>query len=418
MDEKDLCNAISSPNVLLADTNRWDIGARLAVGLARAGCSVSAICPARGHALRVTRAVKSTFAYRASDPISSLREAIETAKPDLVIPSCERSVEHLHELYGRVLQEGPAGDWTRELIERSLGSPFGYPIVSSRYDLLALAIEEGIRVPETIRVTSRTDLDAWRGENLDECVIKADGTWGGGGVRVLRESESSERPWEEVTKASRLLRAVKRLVVNRDPFYLRAWLNHVERPIIAQRFIGGRPANCSVFAWKGEVVGMIEVEALLTYGATGCASVVQLIENQEMKIAAENIAARLGLSGFFGLDFIIEKDSDRAFLIEMNPRLTPPCYLRLEKGRDLVGAVWASITGEDLPDNVPVTRSDLIVYQPEMLGRRDLPQGGYYPTLDDEPELAQELKFPFPSRTMLFRLTQMLERKPADAAKV
>jgi hypothetical protein len=163
---------------------------------------------------------------------------------------------------------------------------------------------------------------------------------------------------------------------------------------------------------------MIEVEALLTYGATGCASVVQLIENREMKIAAENIAARLGLSGFFGLDFILEKDSERAFLIEMNPRLTPPCYLRLEKGRDLVGAMWASVTGEDLPENVPVTRSNLIVYQPEMLGRRDMPQGGYYPAIDGEPELAQELEYPFPSRTILFRLIQRLERKPADAAKV
>jgi predicted ATP-grasp superfamily ATP-dependent carboligase len=400
----------SSPKVLLADTNRWDLGARLAIGLAQIGCTVSAVCPSQGHALLVTHAVKRTFPYKASNPLEALRIAIDAVNPDIVIPSCDRSVEHLHQLYGHALKDGAAGQTIVQLIERSLGDPSGYRIVTSRNDLLAVAREEGVRIPETTAIHSSADLDLWRSNESKACVLKADGTWGGEGVRVLRESDPSEAVWGEVTNTSRLSRAIKRLVVNRDPLYLRAWLNRVERTIIAQKFIEGRPANCTVFAWKGKVIALIAVEVLRSDGATGPASVVHLIQNAEMRTAAERIASRLGISGFFGLDFILEEGTGHAYLLEMNARLTPPCYLRFEKGRDLVGAMWASVTGQPLPDNVRVTESDIIAYQPQTLRKEDTPQGCFYPEPRNEPELALELQNPFPNRTVLFRLVQLFDR--------
>ena len=403
----------SSPKVLLTDTNRWDQGARLAIGLAQMGCSVSAVCPANGHALLVTHAVKSTFSYKASKPLESLRAAIDAVSPDIVIPCCDRSVEHLHQLYGSALKRGEADQRLVDLIERSLGNPSAYRIVTSRYDLLTLAQDEGVRIPETTRVSSSADLDLWRTSKSNACVVKADGTWGGLGVRVLRESEPSEYVWDEITNTSRLTRAIKRLMVNRDPFFMSAWMNHVERNIIAQKFIEGRPANCSVFAWKGKVIALIGVEVLSTEGTTGPASVVRLIQNSEMRAAAERIASRLGMSGFFGLDFILEEGTGRAYLIEMNARIAPPCYIRFEKGRDLVGAMWASITGQPLPENAPVTDSDIIAYQAQTLRKEDTPQGCFYPEPEDEPELVRELQNPFPNRTALFRLVQLFDRKPA-----
>ena len=398
----------SSPKVLLADTNRWDQGARLSIGLARIGCTISAVCPANGHTLLVTRAVKEAFPYRASNPLESLRTAIEKADPDIVVPCCDRSVEHLHQLYGNALKRGESGKGIVRLIERSLGDPSGYRIVTSRYDLLSLAQEEGVSVPDTTRVSSSADLDLWRTSKSNACVVKVDGTWGGLGVRTLRELEPSERVWDEVTNTSRLSRSIKRLLVNRDPFFLSAWMNHTERSIIAQKFIGGRPANCTVFAWKGKVVALIAVEVLRSDGSTGPASVVHLIQNAEMRNAAEKIASRLGMSGFFGLDFILEEGTGRAYLIEMNARLAPPCYLRFEKGRDLIGAMWASVTGQPVPENIRVTDSDIIAYQPQTVRREDTPTGCFYPEPENEPELSRELQNPFPNRTILFRLVQFL----------
>src|SRR5579872_4316833 len=129
----------SNVRVLIADTNWWANSARLAIGLAEAGCDVSAICPKPNHALTKTHAVRETFRYRGLHPIESLIAAIEAVDPSIVIPACDRSVRHLHELYLRASTQGPSGKKLTGLIEQSLGLSTSYPVVSSRYDLLTLA---------------------------------------------------------------------------------------------------------------------------------------------------------------------------------------------------------------------------------------------------------------------------------------
>ena len=401
----------SNLRVLLADTNWWANSARLAIGLAETGCQVSAICPMPNHALTKTQAVQQTFPYRALRPIESLISAIEAVDPEIVIPSCDRSVRHLHELHKYAKSQGSAGLRTMALIERSLGLPASHPIVSSRYDLLALAREEGVRISDMSRVRSHEELESWRSREPYPWVLKADGTWGGGGVRVIHSAEEAERSLKQLEKMSRFTRSIKRLGVNRDPFWLREWWIHSKRSIIAQSYIQGRPANCSVVCWKGKILAGIAVEVVRSEGTTGPASVVCVVDNPEMMKAAERIAARLGLSGFFGLDFMIEDDSGHVYLIEMNPRLAPPCHLRLGKGRDLAGALWAQLAGRPSPEFPSVTESSLIAYFPQGLKDdgdfaeacyRDIPQG--------EPALVAEMLNPFPDRTFLFRMVEFLTR--------
>ena len=409
-------NKAAAKKVLLTDTNRWDLAARLAIGLNEAGCQVAAICPARGHALLKARAVKRTFRYSGLRPIESLKAAIEAVDPDVVVPSCDRSVEHLHELYLREKSRGAAGSRIVNLIERSLGLPESYPIVSSRNDLLTIAREEGVRVPRTSRICSPEDLRNWQTEEPFPWVIKADGTWGGVGVRVVQSAEEAARACGELAQISRFSRAIKRLVVNRDPFLMRPWWNRLERKIIVQSYVPGRPANCTVFSWKGRVLALIGVEVVRSDGATGPASIVRIVDNPEMRFAAERIASRLGLSGFFGLDFMVENGSGAVHLIEMNPRLAPPCYLRLGKGSDLPGALWAQLEGQPLPEHPPVTQNDMIAYLPQALkGNDDILSRCYQDIPQNEPDLLKELLNPFPDRTLLFRLVQHFARKHATA---
>src|ERR1700683_3449421 len=96
----------AAAKVLLTDTNRWALSARLAIGLSQAGCEVSAICPAPGHALSKTRAVQRIFRYKGPCPLGSLAAAIEAVDPDIIVPCCDRSVEHLHELYAEARSRG------------------------------------------------------------------------------------------------------------------------------------------------------------------------------------------------------------------------------------------------------------------------------------------------------------------------
>ncbi|MGA8728738.1 MAG: ATP-grasp domain-containing protein [Terracidiphilus sp.] len=202
--------------------------------------------------------------------------------------------------------------------------------------------------------------------------------------------------------------------MNRDPFLLRPWWNRLERKIIVQSYVHGRPANCTVFSWKGRVLALIGVEVVRSDGATGPASIVRIVDNPEMRFAAERIASRLGLSGFFGLDFMVENGSGAAHLIEMNPRLAPPCYLRLGKGSDLPGALWAQLAAQPIPEHPPVTQNDMIAYLPQALkGNDDILSQCYQDIPQNEPELIKELLNPFPDRTLLFRLVQHFARKHA-----
>jgi hypothetical protein len=396
---------VAAPKVLLTTTNRWPSSARLAIGLSKVGCRVSGVCPTRGHPLLYTRVVQQTFPYSGLRPLESLVAAIEATEPQIIIPCDDRGVEHLHELHARARSLGRSGTALANLIECSLGPPESYPIVSARCDLLRIACEEGLRVPETKLLKTVDDLNAWQAEHRLPWVLKGDGTFGGRGVRIAHTPVQAEECFLEITTLFKATRAIKRAIVNRDPFWLRPWWNNYRPAIIVQSHIQGRPANCAVVCWKGEVLAGIGVEVVSSEGPTGPAIVVRVIDNSEMMLAAERLARRLGLSGFFGLDFMIEEGSSATYLIEMNPRCTPLSHLQLGSGRDLVGALWAQLSSRPLPDIRPVTQNDIISYFPQAwTGTSEFLQSGFLDIPREEPDLVQDLLRPWPERSLLYRL--------------
>jgi ATP-grasp domain len=402
------------PRVLLTATNRWPSTARLAIGFTRAGCRVSAVCPKQGHPLSSTSVVDELFPYSSIHPLDSLQRAIEAVQPQLVIPSDDRGVQHLHELYLRAQTSGTAGSAIAELIERSLGSPESFPIVGRRRELLEIARQEGLRVPQTKQLSTADDLKTWKTTNELPWVLKGDGTFGGRGVRIAQTAEEAEFHFREIQELFGGMRAAKRAIVNRDPFWLRPWWNQVRPAVIVQSYIVGRPANCAFLCWRGEVLAGIAVEVVSSDGMTGPASIVRVVDNPEMMLAAERIARRLCLSGFFGLDFMIEDGDNASYLIEMNPRCTPLSHLQLGKGRDLVGALAAKLLAQPLRETPPVTQNELIAYYPQAwhcnsefldVSFQDIPQG--------EPKLVDELMWPWPDRSLLYRIVSKVSGIPA-----
>jgi len=399
------CNQPVAPKVLLTDTSRWAGGARLAIELSKVGCDVSALCPIPGHPLLKVRGVRKTFSYSSLRPVDALMAAIEAAEPQIVIPCDDRAVEHLHELHAYARRPGTAGGPIARLIERSLGSPESYPIVSARYDLLRLAREERLHVPDTKRVNTLDDLRAWHAEKSAPSVLKADGTWGGNGVKIAQTPEEAEQFFLDLTRPVNLPGVMKRLIMNRDRFWLRTWWRHLKPALIVQSYVRGRPANCAVVCLEGRVLAGICVEVVSAQQLKGPATVVRIVHNPQMILSAERIACRLGLSGFFGLDFMIEDGSNTAYLIEMNPRCTQLCHLRLGKGQDMIGALYAQLTGEPLRETPPVTHNDMIAYFPAAWNCwsefvrssfQDIPLG--------ELELIKELLGPSSERSILGRI--------------
>jgi len=397
-----------TPSVLVSDTTRWACAARLAIVLAKTGIKVSAICPAVGHPIMKTRAIQEAFPYSGLRPLDSLRAAIEKANPDSIVPCDDRTVQHLHELHAQALSRGSSGRQIAGLIERSLGSPQSFPIVSARHGALAMFRDEGLLVPEMKLIRTLDDLESWSAAHPLPWVLKADGTWGGKGVRIAHSIETARKFFSELTRASGAFQAAKRLIVNRDPFYLRPWWDASRPAVIAQAYVRGRPANCAVVCWEGRVLAGISAEVVSADGPTGPASHVRIVQDGKMMEAAERIARRLGMSGFFGLDFM-KDNTGELHLIEMNPRCTPLCALQLGDGRDMVGALWAQLSGQRPRETQPVTEKDLIAYFPQ--GWRSNPEDQpscFYDVPWDEPELVQELLHPWPDRTLRYTLFNRL----------
>jgi hypothetical protein len=397
----------SPVRILLADTDRRGFAARLAMVFAAAGCEVSAVCTSH-HPIETIRAHTRRFSYSAVRPALSLLHAIETSKPDLIIPCDDRAVEHLQQLCARVGNSNP--DVAR-VIERSLGPLGSYPVVSARYALLELAKEQGIRVPETQYLQRAQDLEQWHGQQPFPWVLKADRTWGGSGVRIAKTAAEAQQLFHLLNDPCDLKRGVKRLLVNRDPFYLRDWWQGSSRSVIAQAYIEGRPANCAVACWQGRVLAQISVEVLAAAYATGPAKVVRRINNSEMTSAASKIAEKLHLSGLFGLDFIIEEGTGATYLLEMNPRPTPLTHIRLGLGTDMVGALLAVLSGQSLPTTVPSDQNghEVIAYFPQVPSLDDeLPASTVHDFPHGEPKLADALVNPFPQRTLLYRIADRL----------
>jgi hypothetical protein len=378
------------PTVLIATTERWYPTVRLGMALAKTGCIVRAVCPGE-HPFGKTKALDRTFTYDGLRPLASFAQAIASSRPDLIVPGDDLATQHLHQLHAREIQAGAKGTGIADLIERSLGSPKSFPVVYSRSRFMDLADEVGVRVPKTEVIESIDQLQT-------SCIgfpmaLKANGTSGGYGVRIVRTPAEAERAYYELQAPPRLARALKHALIDHDTTLLLPSLFRRKPVVNAQTFIDGREATSAVFCWQGVVLASVHFEVVNKVHSTGHATVLKIIESNEMLAAAEKIVGRLKLSGFHGFDFMIESRTGNAYLIEMNPRATQVGHLNLGAGHDLPSAAHAVLSGQSAQPLRKVTENDTIALFPqEWLRDTESPflHSAYHDVPLDEPELVQD----------------------------
>jgi len=353
-----------NPQVLLATTCRWFQTARLAMALADAGCEVSAVCPP-GHPFAHTGAVRRSYTYHGLAPLSSFSQALTGAKPDLIVALDDLAVWHLHQLHAQALRRGSAGAGTCALIERSLGAPESFPVVSARSACIRQAQAAGLRVPRTEAIAGAEELRRWAAGAGFPAMLKADHSSGGDGVRMVRSMEEAERSLRALAAPPLWARAAKRALVDRDQTLVWPALRRQRAVVNAQAFVAGREATSTVFCWQGRVLAGLHFEVLHKATAAGHATVLRWIDHAEMTAAAEVMARRLGLSGICGFDFMLEADTGHAYLIEINPRATQVGHLALGAGRDLPAALYAAVSGKMVQAAPKVTEKDTIALFPQ-----------------------------------------------------
>lgn len=381
----------AKPRVLVATTSRWFPTARLAMALANAGFTVDAVCPSR-HPIGKTSAVRKTHTYHGLAPIRSFADAIAATQPDLIVPGDDRATLHLHDLHHQERNRSRGGASTCALIESSLGAPASFPVVQARTTFLEVAQEEGVRVPKSRVIRTSSDLRDWVTSMGCPTVLKTDRSSGGEGVRIVQTREEAERAFRALEAPSLFARAAKRALVNQDTTLVWPSLLRRRSVVNAQAFIPGRDATSLIACWKGAVLASLHFEVLSKEDAGGPSTVLRLVENPEMSIAAEKMIRRLELSGLHGFDFMLDSRTGRAYLLEINPRATQIGHLTLGPGRDLPAALYAAATGEVAQPCPRLTENNTITLFPQEWKRNPKSpflQSGYHDVPWKEPELVR-----------------------------
>jgi hypothetical protein len=359
------------------------------------GFRVSIWCP-DGHPLLRTELVDRHHPYGTFETQHSLEGAVIAADPHLIVPCDDLAIFHLQQLVERALTR-PHLHRVLEMIEYSLGPPAELHRLNSRTFVLATAAEGGVPVPATARIDCPADLRAWFHANGFPAYLKTDGTSGGIGVRPVHSYRKAEAAFHALAAPPRIVRALKRLAVDRDPTLMGPLVRRQRPAISVQRAVAGTEATIAIFCWRGKMLAINSVQVLATSYQRGPSTVVRRFHNGAIDRAAEVLAARLNLSGFYGLDFVLDSQSgdeqtDTAWLIEMNSRATQIAHLALGPGRDLAAAAFAAVTGVPVHPRPIVTTEQTIALFPQEWQRDPASPfiaGAYHDVPWDAPELVR-----------------------------
>lgn len=334
-----------TPSILIVRTQSWLQVTRLTMRLAAYGCRISLIC-SEDTAVANAPHIHERFKFSLASPVRSLRRAILGSQPDFILPTDDLSVSLLHE----VAEQTPS---LCALIERSIGKKEFYPLLRSRFRLLSLAHSLGIAVPETELILNSQQLKKWCTPEHPSFVLKKDGTWGGEGVQIVSGAVEARRAFQQLETGVSFKARLSQWLRKGDSaaFTNLQCLRNPE--ITAQSLVPGIPANAMYACHEGKILGEVQARVVASKGKTGSSLVVTLTDDARISRAGRLLAERLQLSGFFGLDFVLDSRTGEPFLLELNPRATKLGHVAVANQPDLAGYLWAHLTNRVAPVAAP-----------------------------------------------------------------
>jgi hypothetical protein len=353
----------AQPHVLLLATQPWPVGARLGLALRTVGFRVSIWCP-HANVLLLTGVAHRHYPYRLLNPVSSLEDAVLAACPDLIVPCDEPATIDLQQLADRATA-APHLAAVLRAIEYSLGSAANLKRLTERAYVLKTAADGGAAVPASAAVANSADLRAWLSANGFPAYLKADGTFAALGVRQVHTYQEAEAAFRALHAPPRAVNTVNRMIFHRDPSLLTPLFARHRPAVSVQRSVPGVDVNSTIFCWRGRVLASLTMQVVTVRYRFGPSTVLRRIHNAAMDRTAEILAARLNLSGFYGLDFILDEQTGIPWLLEINNRATQVPHLALGPGHDLPAAAFAAVTGLSPRPRPAVTTQDTIALFPQ-----------------------------------------------------
>lgn len=185
---------VASRKVVVFSTNRWPNAARAALALAKARFSVAALSPRRSI-VRATSVVQRHYHFYSAAALRSICHAVQDWTPDLLVPSDDDAVLALQRIHSHQRTDaGPAARRISELIETSLGNPEYFALTTRKTLLNPFAQSEGIFCPRTWNIDP-DNLEQISGQIIFSVLMKADGSWGGSYVRLVKSRGDCVAPY-------------------------------------------------------------------------------------------------------------------------------------------------------------------------------------------------------------------------------
>jgi predicted ATP-grasp superfamily ATP-dependent carboligase len=111
--------------------------------------------------------------------------------------------------------------------------------------------------------------------------------------------------------------------------------------LLIQAHISGNSILQSIVAWSGTVLAGYAREKLKANPSPkGPSTLTRTFHSPEVRTFAELLAAKFGMNAFFGVEFIADRRTGQAYLLEINRRITPGTHLGAMFDVDLCAALY------------------------------------------------------------------------------
>ena len=369
------------PCILIVLTRTdWLGTARIPRTLAKAGFEVAVLAP-RNSLIENSGYVSRIGYIEAQTPplewLAALLRMVDSCAPRLIVPGDELALRLLF----RLVRDPPAAlpmaqrTWVERLVVASLGRPEYFATSIDKTLLPAAADAIGVRVPRYAIATTADEAVDHAAALGWPVVLKRRMGYSGSGLAFVDAIDGV------AAEAQRLLQP-EALDLGDYP----------EPKLLVQAFVEGPHHSLAVVALDGRLLAGFAWERFVTTRQKGGqTSVLRFVDSPEALEFTERIARHFGMTGFFNLQFIIDKATGGACLLEINRRVVTHTHLGGRVGCDLGEALFAALDGSPAPRPSPQIGADdtITVFPREWLRDPASPYLDRYP-VDipwDEPRL-------------------------------
>jgi hypothetical protein len=334
-----------------------------------------------------------------------------------VIPCDELAVQLLQHL--AIAHEGaraPGGQLRvdvpppiRETLLRSLGDPRGFATRNSRALARKAAASLGIGVPVGIPVPYMQAAETFAAEHGWPVVLKRDRLGENNGVRLCASTEELRTAYAGLTQSLDtgygLVDRARYLAWSvLSGFHLAGDLCRPrdEAPSVSiEVHVAGRPACYAVCAYEGRLLAGIAAIADAVYPEPiGQPSLVRLVRDPTMAEAARRMVARVGFTGFGGVDFMRDETTGKLWFNKFDPRPTPLAHLGHLAGGDLCTPLMAAVSGTHPVPQRGTKETTVALFPQDWARDPDATERGaeHLDVPEDDPRLLAALKARIPGR--------------------